>query len=79
MNIRLGFTVLADDLRLQNVDNLVPVIRSSARTPAVAAALGRLSAVLTTEDLVLMNKAVELDRRSPAKVAAAFLKAKGLD
>lgn len=75
----LGFTVLADDLRLQNVDNLVPVIRSSARTPAVAAALGRLSAVLTTEDLVLMNKAVELDRRSPAKVAAAFLKAKGLD
>jgi osmoprotectant transport system substrate-binding protein len=75
----LNFTVLADDQRLQNVDNLVPVIRSSARTPPVVAALGRLSAVLTTEDLVLMNKAVELDRRSPAGVAAAFLKAKGLD
>lgn len=76
--VDLAFTVLADDRRLQNVDNLVPVIRTDARTPAVVAALGRLSAVLTTSDLVFMNKAVELDRRSPAKVAAAYLKAKGL-
>jgi osmoprotectant transport system substrate-binding protein len=75
----LGFTVLADDRRLQNVDNLVPVIRTTARTPAVVAALNRLSAVLTTRDVVLMNKAVDIDRRSPARVAAAFLAAKGLD
>ena len=75
----LGFTVLADDLRLQNVDNLVPVVISSARTPDVVAALNRLSAVLTTDDLVLLNKAVDLDRRSPKRVAAAYLAAKGLD
>lgn len=75
----LDFTVLADDRRLQNVDNLAPVIRASARTPVVIAALKRLSAVLTTGDLVLMNKAVDLDRRSPARVAAAYLAAKGLD
>lgn len=75
----LGFTVLEDDRRLQNVDNLVPVIRSSARSAAVVAALDRLSAVLTTEDLVLLNKAVDLDRRSPRRAAAAYLAAKGLD
>jgi osmoprotectant transport system substrate-binding protein len=75
----LGFTVLADDRRLQNVDNLVPVIRTTDRTPVVVAALNRLSAVLTTRDVVLMNKAVDIDRRSPARVAAAFLAAKGLD
>jgi osmoprotectant transport system substrate-binding protein len=75
----LGFTVLEDDKRLQNVDNLVPVMISSARSPEVVAALNRLSAVLTTEDLVLLNKAVDLDRKSPKRVAAAYLAAKGLD
>ncbi len=75
----LGFTVLADDRRLQNVDNLVPVIRADDRTPVIVDALNRLSAVLTTRDVVLMNKAVDIDRRSPARVAAAFLTAKGLD
>ena len=58
----LGFTVLKDDRRLQNVDNLVPVVVSSASTPALVAALNRLSAVLTTEDLLQLNKAVDLDR-----------------
>jgi osmoprotectant transport system substrate-binding protein len=76
--VDLGLTVLADDLRLQNVDNLVPVMLANARTPAVVKALNRLSAVLTTEDLVLLNKAVDLDRRSPKRVAAAYLAAKGL-
>ena len=74
----LDFTVLRDDRRLQNVDNLVPAIRTDARTPAVVAALNRLSAVLTTEDLILMNKAVDLDRRSPRRVAAEYLAARGL-
>jgi glycine betaine/choline ABC-type transport system substrate-binding protein len=54
------------------------VILSSAKTRPVVAALNRLSAVLTTEDLVLMNKAVGLDRLSPKRVAAAYLAAKGL-
>jgi len=76
--VDLGLTVLADDLRLQNVDNLVPVMLANARTPAVVKALNRLSAALTTEDLVLLNKAVDLDRRSPKRVAAAYLAAKGL-
>lgn len=75
---RLNFTVLEDDRRLQNVDNLVPVMLSSARTPAVVDALNRLSAVLTTEDLVRLNMAVDFDRRTPQRAAAAYLAAKGL-
>lgn len=75
---RLSFTVLKDDLRLQNVDNLVPVMLSSARTPAVVAAVNRLSAVLTTGDLVRLNMAVDFDRRTPKRAAAAYLAAKGL-
>ncbi len=74
----LDFIVLKDDRRLQNVDNLVPVVVSSASTPALVAALNRLSAVLTTEDLLQLNKAVDLDRVSPKRAAAAYLAAKGL-
>ena len=74
----LGLTVLKDDRCLQNVDNLVSVMLTSARTTAVAKALHRLSAVLTTEDLVLLNKAVGLDRRTPIRAAAAYLSAKRL-
>ena len=75
----LGFIVLKDDRRLQNVDNLVPVVLSGATSPKVVAALNRLSAVLTTEDLLQLNKAVDLDRIAPKRAAAAYLAAKGLD
>jgi glycine betaine/choline ABC-type transport system substrate-binding protein len=37
-----------------------------------------LSAKLTTAAMVAMNKAVGVDKKSPAAVAAAFLKANGL-
>jgi len=33
---------------------------------------------LTTDELIRMNKAVDIDRKSPADVAAEFLAAKGL-
>jgi glycine betaine/choline ABC-type transport system substrate-binding protein len=33
---------------------------------------------MTTDDLIAMNKAVDLDRRKPADVAAEFLAAEGL-
>lgn len=75
----LGFIVLKDDRRLQNVDNLVPVVLSGATSPKAVAALNRLSAVLTTEDLLQLNKAVDLDRVAPKRAAAAYLAAKGLD
>jgi osmoprotectant transport system substrate-binding protein len=73
-----SFKVLADDQKLQQVDNVVPAVLTSALTPAMADALNALSAVMTTDDLIAMNKAVDIDRKTPAQVAADFLKAKGL-
>lgn len=74
----LDFVVLDDDLGLQNVDNIVPALASAVAVPQVVEALNGLSAMLTTEDLVRMNKAVDIDRRMVTEVAAEFLAAKGL-
>ena len=74
----LDFVVLEDDLGLQNVDNIVPALASGIAVPQVVDALDALSAVLTTEDLVSLNKAVDIDRRVATDVAAEWLAAKGL-
>jgi len=73
-----GFVVLVDDLGLQQVDNIVPAVVSSAVTPELTTILNAVSAAMTTNELIAMNKAVDLDRRKPADVAAEFLAAKGL-
>jgi osmoprotectant transport system substrate-binding protein len=72
------FVVLVDDLALQQVDNIVPAVISTSVTPELTAILNAVSAAITTDDLIAMNKAVDLDRRKPADVAAEFLAAKGL-
>ena len=74
----LGFVVLEDDLGLQNVDNLVPAVLTTVATPEVVAALDSISAVLTTADLVQLNKQVDIDREAATDAAAAWLAAKGL-
>jgi len=74
----LDLAVLDDDLALQQVDNIVPAVLTSALTQAIADALNTLSAAMTTNDLIAMNKAVDIDRQTPAQVATAFLKDKGL-
>ena len=74
----LDLVVLEDDLGLQNVDNIVPALTTAVAVPQVVTALDGLSAALTTEDLVAMNKAVDIDRKQAAEVAAEFLAAKGL-
>jgi len=74
----LDLAVLEDDLALQQVDNIVPAVLTSALTQAITDALNTLSAAMTTNDLIAMNKAVDIDRQTPAQVATAFLKDKGL-
>jgi osmoprotectant transport system substrate-binding protein len=76
--IALDLRVLDDDLALQQVDNIVPAVLTSALTPAMADALNALSAAMTTDDLIAMNKAVDIDRQTAASVAAAFLENRGL-
>lgn len=74
-----GLVLLADDKHLQLADNLVPVVNArSAGSPRVAAALDRLSSVLTTADLAVLNRKVDTERIKPAEVAREYLESKGL-
>lgn len=72
------FVQLTDDRHLQAADYLIPVIRSSVNTPQVAAALNKLSSILTTTALSNLNLKVDLQHESPAAVAKAWLAGKNL-
>ncbi|MFE5534127.1 ABC transporter substrate-binding protein [Streptomyces sp. NPDC056492] len=74
-----GLVLLEDDKKLQNADNVLPVVNAKdAGSPEIAAALDKLTKVLTTADLVELNKQVDAEREKPADAAKAYLKAKGL-
>ncbi|MFD3700169.1 ABC transporter substrate-binding protein [Streptomyces sp. NPDC058646] len=74
-----GLVLLEDDKKLQNADNVLPVVNAKdAGAPEVAEALGALTKVLTTADLVDLNRKVDAERAKPADVAKAYLDAKGL-
>ncbi|MFF8409946.1 ABC transporter substrate-binding protein [Streptomyces omiyaensis] len=74
-----GLVFLEDDKQLQNADNVLPVVNAKeAGTPEVAAALGKITEVLTTADLAELNRKVDAERAKPEDVAAAYLKEKGL-
>ena len=73
------FVVLEDDKMLQSVDNVVPVIsRSVADDDLLREILERISAAMTTDDLIALNAAVSIDRKLPAQAATDFLVGKGL-
>ncbi|MEU8569397.1 ABC transporter substrate-binding protein [Streptomyces pathocidini] len=74
-----GLVLLEDDKGLQNADNLLPVVSAeSAGDKDVEAALDKLTKVLTTDDLIDLNRKVDAERQKPADVAEEFLKSKGL-
>jgi osmoprotectant transport system substrate-binding protein len=72
--------VLEDDPQLQNADNVIPAVNAAAAeaNPALLPALDAVSAVLTTEDLVNMNAAVDVERQSAEDVAAAWVEESGV-
>ena len=72
--------VLEDDKHLQNADNVIPAVNAAAAQsqPAVLSALDAVSAALTTEDLVNMNAAVDVERQSAEDVAAAWVEESGV-
>lgn len=67
--------VLEDDQNLQAVDNIIPAVATpvAEADPAIIETLDTVSAVLTTEDLIAMNAAVDLERQSAVDVAAAYV------
>jgi osmoprotectant transport system substrate-binding protein len=74
-----GLVLLEDDKKLQNADNVLPVVNAGdAGSPEIAAALGKITKTLTTADLVELNRKVDAERAKPADVAKAYLEEKGL-
>ncbi|MGW1377967.1 ABC transporter substrate-binding protein [Streptomyces sp. NPDC002446] len=74
-----GLVLLKDDKKLQNADNVLPVVNAkSAGDKEIEAALGKLTSTLTTQDLINLNRKVDAERLKPADVAQAYLESKGL-
>ncbi len=68
-----GFVSLEDPEHMSLAENIIPIIRADRNDDGVAKALNAVSAKLTTEDLIRMNREVEVDKKDPQKVARAFV------
>jgi osmoprotectant transport system substrate-binding protein len=73
-----NLVVLADDKHLQNADNVLPLVRTSAASLDLRAALDKVDQALTTDELKQLNKQIGVDKDDPSDVAEQFLKSKGL-
>jgi osmoprotectant transport system substrate-binding protein len=75
------YTVLADPKHVTGFQNVVPIVKTSVAQSAGSAftkTVNAVSAKLTQNAIVAMNKAVIVDKQSAATVAKAFLQANGL-
>jgi len=70
---KLNLVVLQDDKHLENADNVVPIIRQKVASDEVKNVLNKISATLTTEQLVSLNGQVELNHQDADAVAKAYL------
>lgn len=73
--------LLDDDQRLQPAENLVPAVRTDALRrygDRLRQVLDAVSANLHTEDLVALNRAVDIERRPVPEVARQWLAERGL-
>ena len=73
------FAALEDDKNLFPPYQLAPVVRMDiARNAAVVEVLAKVNALIDNPTMQELNRQVEVDKREPRRVAADFLKAKGL-
>ncbi|SNR39401.1 glycine betaine ABC transporter substrate-binding protein [Blastococcus mobilis] len=72
--------VLEDDQNLQNADNVIPAVTTATAqaNPALLPALDAVSEAMTTEELIELNAAVDLQRESVEDVAAAWVEESGV-
>jgi osmoprotectant transport system substrate-binding protein len=73
-----GFVPLVDDRRLQDAENITPVIRSEKLNGEVRGLLDAVSARLTSEEMTELVGQVVIDGRDVAAVATGFLTQNGL-
>lgn len=78
--ISTKYVVLRDPKNMFGFQHVAPIVSKKvvAENPTVLPTLNRVSALLTVKAMIAMNKAVALDKKTPANVAGAFLKANGL-
>lgn len=75
------YTVLADPKHVTGFQNVVPIVKTSVADEAgdsFTSTVNAVSAKLSQNAIVAMNKAVIVDKQSAASVAKAFLKANRL-
>jgi osmoprotectant transport system substrate-binding protein len=75
------YTVLKDPKHVFGFQNIAPIVKNDVLASAGGKfrnVVNAVSAKLTTPAMRAMNKAVAIDKQSPAAVAGAFLKANGL-
>ena len=75
------YTILTDPKNLFGFQNVAPIVSTSLATaagPTFATVVNAVSSKLTQSAIVALNKAVEVDKESPAAVAKTFLQANGL-
>jgi osmoprotectant transport system substrate-binding protein len=68
-----GFVPLFDDRRLQNAENITPVIRSEVLNDEVRSLLDAVSALLTSTEMTRLVGQVVIDGQDVATVATGFL------
>jgi len=70
--------LLTDDKNLQSSDNVVAVANSKGSSPALITAVDKVAAALDQPKLLALNKAVDVDRKTPAVAAKEFSDANGV-
>ena len=68
-----ALVVLTDDKGLQTVDNIIPAINAKVAKPPLTDALDKVSAALTSEKLIALNKSTDVDRKTPPNAAKDFV------
>jgi len=75
------YALLSDPKNMFGFQHVAPIVKKGVVTEngaTFSSTVNKVSALLTTKAMIAMNKAVIVDKKSAAKVAAAFLKANGL-
>lgn len=72
------WVVLEDDGGLIPSENIVPIVRDDVLTDDIRDVLNRISQELTLDELIGMNRRVEIDNDDPDVVARDWLVSKGL-
>lgn len=76
---QFGLVVLEDDKSFQAADNVVAAVAADvAEDTALVDALNSVADVLTTEDILEMNRQVDAERLQASEVATTYLTEKGL-